>query len=374
MAPPVNAPLVSIVTPCLNSGRFLAACLGSVQAQDYPYVEHVIQDGSSTDGSIELLRDAPKNVAWISKPDGGQSDALDQALRRSQGDILLVLNADDELLPGAARWGVEQMQRHPAQAVIYGDVYLIDEDSVIIGECHGPSYDFASIFCVEQVIPAQAAFIRRSALEAVGLRADVSLDTCPDYEMFVRLGLRYSMRHVPGFVTRYRYYRRPLDGTALRTVERFVRAKSTVINRVQNDPANPASIRTLDRRARAGLALWASEEARAQGDTRHAWLYYADALVDFGVAGSILAQLLRMWLRFSPARTPKPYPTRPSARRALGVGKSLLWDRHGIDAARRSLGGIRRALVTCSQGALILVPLVSLLVLLYMFVVISSHR
>jgi glycosyltransferase involved in cell wall biosynthesis len=370
----VSAPLVSILTPCLDSGRFLAACLASVQAQDYPHIEHVIQDGGSTDGSIELLRDAPKNVAWVSKPDGGQSDALDQALRRSQGDILLVLNADDELLPGAARWGVEQMQRHPAQAVVYGDLYLIDEDSVIIGECHGPPYDFASIFCVEQVIPAQAAFIRRSALEAVGLRVDVSLDTCPDYEMFVRLGLRYSMRHVPGFVARYRYYRRPLDGRAPRSVERFVRAKSSVMARVRHDPDASASTRGLDRRARAGLALWASEEARAQGDSRRAWLYYADALADFGVAGIVLARFLRVWLRFTAMRQPKPYPTRPNVRRALGVGKSLLWERRGTLVVRRSVAGVRRALVACSRGAFLLVPLVSLLVLLYVFVVILSHR
>jgi glycosyltransferase involved in cell wall biosynthesis len=158
----MSAPVVSIVTPCLNSARFLPSCLASVQAQDYPHVEHVVQDGNSTDGSVELLRGAPGNVRWASEPDRGQADALDRALRRSRGDILLVLNADDELLPGAARWAVEQMQRHPALGVIYGDLYLMDEDDVVIGEFHGPPYDFAGVFAWKESFPRrQRSFAAR---------------------------------------------------------------------------------------------------------------------------------------------------------------------------------------------------------------------
>jgi hypothetical protein len=62
---------------------------------------------------------------------------------------------------------------------IYGDLSLMDEDGTVIGEAHGPAYEFAGIFCVEKVIPAQATFIRRAALEAVGLTADASLCSLP---------------------------------------------------------------------------------------------------------------------------------------------------------------------------------------------------
>jgi glycosyltransferase involved in cell wall biosynthesis len=325
----MSAPLVSIVTPCLNSARFLPSCLASVQAQDYPHLEHVVQDGNSTDGSVDVLRGAPGNVQWVSEPDRGQADALDRALKRSRGDIILVLNADDELLPGAARWGVEQMQRYPALGVIYGDLYLMDEDGVVIGEFCGPTYDFAAVFCVEKVIPAQAAFIRRSALEKVGLGADASLDTCPDYEMFVRLGLRFPMQHIRGFVAKYRYYQRLMDGTAPRTVERFIRAKSTVIQRVMADPETPVSIKKLDRRARAGLYMWATEESREGGRARRAWLYYADALAEFGPVGAVFARLIRLRLRLAPPRALQPHEpaTRPNVGRAVAVGKALLRER-----------------------------------------------
>jgi len=372
----MSAPVVSIVTPCLNSGRFLYSCLISVQAQDYPHVEHVVQDGNSTDGSVDLLRSFPGNVRWVSEPDRGQADALDRALGRIRGDILLVLNADDELLPGAARWAVEQMQRYPGQSVIYGDVHLMDVDGIVIGEVHGPAYDFPGVFCVEKVIPAQAAFIRASALDTVGLRADTSLDTCPDYEMFVRLGLRFPMRHIPRFIAKYRYYHRPMDGAAPRTVERFIRAKSTVIQRVLADPETPIAIKQLERRARAGLHLWASEEARGNGDYRGACLYYAAALDEFGPAGAVLAWLIRLRLRLAPLRARPLHPTRPNARRALAVGKALLSERRSmllriLEVSRRAGTRARSAL---ARDTPLLVWLLCLLTVLYMLVVIVSRR
>jgi glycosyltransferase involved in cell wall biosynthesis len=375
----MSTPVVSIVTPCLNSARFLPSCLASVQAQVYPHVEHVVQDGNSTDRSVDILRGAPGNVRWVSEPDRSQADALDRALRRSRGDVLLVLNADDELLPGAARWAVEQMQRYPALGVIYGDLYLMGEDGVLIGEFRGPAYDFAGVFCVEKIIPAQAAFIRRSALEKVGLWADASLDTCPDYEMFVRLGLRFPMRHIRGFVAKYRYYQRPMDGLAPRTVERFIRAKSTVIQRVLADPETPVSIKKLDRRARAGLSLWASEEARVVGDSRRAWTYYADALSEFGPAGFVLARLIRLRLRFALQCAPRlPYPTRPNVGRALSVGKALLKERPRLVALVRILRAFRRALYRTgsafSRTAPVVLPLLIMLAVLYLLVVIASRR
>ena len=375
----MSEPVVSIVTPCLNSAGFLSACLASVQAQDYPYVEHVVQDGGSTDGTVELLRRAPGDVRWVSEPDHGQADALDKALRRSRGDILLVLNADDELLPGAARWAVEHMQQHPWLGVIYGDLYLMNKDGVIIGEAHGPAYDFASVFCVEKVIPAQAAFIRRSALETVGLGADASLDTCPDYEMFVRLGLRVQMRHIAGFVAKYRSYHRPMDGVTPRTVQRFIRAKSTVMQRVLADPQTPLSIKTLARRARAGLSLWASEEALGLGDADQAWACYADGLAEFGLAGSVLAGLIRLRLRLGPSLTPRPpYQTGPNVQRALSIGKALLRERSGflalarfLQALGRGTQGLARAI---SRSAPVVVPLLLMLMLLYLLVVVTTQR
>ena len=261
----MKKPLVSVITPAYNSADFLEECIGSVLEQDYPYVEHVVQDGASGDGTLKILKEYIDRVDWISEPDKGQADGLNNAIRRSRGDILIVLNADDMLLPQAAAWGVKQMKAHPEAAVVYGDVLLVDEDGKEIGQFLAPEYDFPGIFCVEKVIAAQAAFIRRSMLEEAGLGADPSLDTCPDYEMFVRLGLKFPMRHATGFISRYRYSRRPMDGPAPRSVERFVRAKSSVMERVFQDPSTPREILPI---AKAGKGR--AEPLGEPGNAGHA--------------------------------------------------------------------------------------------------------
>ena len=326
-APDKNAesplPLVSIITPCFNSSRFLGGCIESVLAQTYPWVEHIVQDGASTDGTAAILHRYLGRVDWVSEPDRGQADGLDRAIKRSHGDILLVLNADDMLLPDAASWAVELLAQYPTDAVIYGDLYLMDQFGCHIGECLGPEYDFASVLCVEKVLPAQAAFIRRSALEQVGLWADAALDSCPDYEMFVRLGLRFPMRHVPGFVSRYRYYARPMDGAMPRSVDRFVQAKTCVMERVFDSCTDQDGMKALRKRARAGLLLWASEEARGIGDLRAAFTYFAEALSQYGLFDQALATAMRIYLK-SGIKSEKKLRVSPSLSRILVVGKGLV--------------------------------------------------
>jgi len=247
-------PLVSIVTPCYNSVEFIERCIQSVLSQDYPNVEHIIQDGASTDGTLDILKKYTNRVNWISEPDNGQSDGLNRALQRCKGDFICVLNADDELLPHAASWAVAHFARYPDVAVIYGDQYDVGPDGKILNRTYGPEYDFSKIFCVENVIPAQAAFIRRVHFEQVGFYADITRKTCPDYEMFVRIGLKFPIIHITGFVCKYRWHPGS-EGHQASIIPEMIKSKIEVITRVINDPETPDLIRSLSKRARSG-ALW----------------------------------------------------------------------------------------------------------------------
>jgi len=80
-------PLVSILTPSFNQARWLPDNLESVRRQTYPNVEHVVMDGGSTDGSVDVLSSAPGRVVWRSEPDSGQSDALNKALNQIRGRV-----------------------------------------------------------------------------------------------------------------------------------------------------------------------------------------------------------------------------------------------------------------------------------------------
>jgi glycosyltransferase involved in cell wall biosynthesis len=257
----IDHPVVSIVTPCRNAAPFIEQCVASVLKQDYPFVEHIVQDGASDDGTVEILRRYGRNersLQVVSVPDTGQSDGLNRALQRCRGDILGVLNADDEYLPHAASWSVEQFARHPGAAVVYGDKFNIDARGEILSISRGPHpYRFDRLFCVEDVPPAQAAFIRRSAFEQVGFYADSTRKTCPDYEMWVRLGLKFSMQYVPGLVARYREH--PGSETSqCSSIDLAVDSRIEVIERTLSDPRVSDGVKALRARALAGTYLWAA--------------------------------------------------------------------------------------------------------------------
>ncbi len=276
-------PTVSIVTPCRNSGKFLQDCIKSVLAQDYPYVEHLIQDGKSKDNTIKILKQYSeprftKRIKWLSEPDQGQSDGLNKALKRATGDIILVLNADDLLLPDACSWGVAQLEKNKKYAVVYGDEYIIDEKGEIIAIYIGkPNYTYERLFCVELVPPAQASFIRRSSLEKVGFGADPNLSTCPDFEMWVRLGAKFPFKHEFGIICKYRHHP-DSEGRRPEMVDKMVEAKLSVINKILTDPKTPPKIKRLKWRAYAGLYHWAANSARGVEATQKELSYLSKSL------------------------------------------------------------------------------------------------
>src|SRR5437762_5707604 len=101
----IATPLISIVTPSFNQANFIREALESVRLQNYGNWEHVVIDGASTDGTIDLLRretetEEQQKLSWISEKDNGQSQALNKGFRRANGDIIGCLNSDDRYRAG----------------------------------------------------------------------------------------------------------------------------------------------------------------------------------------------------------------------------------------------------------------------------------
>ncbi len=306
-------PLVSIVTTSYNSGQYIEDCIQSILNQDYPYIEHIIQDGASKDNTNNILKKYQKlqyahRLKIFSEPDNGQSDGLNKAIQKSQGDIILVLNADDMLMPYACTWGVEQIKKYPEAGVIYGDTYTVNESGEIIDINKTHDYDFEKLLCVELVPPAQAAFIRRSALEKVGFWADATLDTCPDYEMWTRLIQKFPMKHVFGVITKYRIYKSPqLDSKKPRMTKRFVAAKKEAMDRLFNSSKTPVKIKKLRRRAYASLDLWASHVAFDMKDPKNGVYFMLKSFIRYPTIGTYISirQTFRMFVYFATLRVIK---------------------------------------------------------------------
>ena len=179
-------PLVTIVTPVRNGVRFLAETLASVRGQDYRPIEHIVVDGGSTDGTLELIRRAPE-IRWISEPDQGLYDAINKGLRMAKGDILAYQNADDRyVVPDAVTAAVGHLRAHPDVDVVYGDYRLIDE----VGRPLGTRRVTARPFSVSRLrrgnfIPPHAAFVRRRVVTEEGHWLDPTLSFPGDWDWFL---------------------------------------------------------------------------------------------------------------------------------------------------------------------------------------------
>jgi glycosyltransferase involved in cell wall biosynthesis len=127
MAQPVP---VSVVTPVFNGARYIRACLDNVVAQDVPGVEHIVVDGGSRDGTVEIVRDFARqhpNVQLLVNPGQRQSDAQNAGTDVARGEFIAILNADDYFEPGALRRALQCAATLRAPGLIVGNCALRDE-------------------------------------------------------------------------------------------------------------------------------------------------------------------------------------------------------------------------------------------------------
>jgi GT2 family glycosyltransferase len=178
----------------LNAVRTLEATLESVGAQDYPLVEHIVVDGGSTDGTLELLRRHP-DVRWVSEPDEGLSDAVNKGIRMATGDLVGWLNADDLYHPGALARVAEAFREQPSAEWGFGRCGIIDGSGREIRSGVTAYKNFFlrrysfGLHLTHNFVSAPATFVKRSAFEHVGV-FDKRFKYSMDYDVWLRLGRR----------------------------------------------------------------------------------------------------------------------------------------------------------------------------------------
>ncbi|MBK5218439.1 MAG: glycosyltransferase [Thermoleophilia bacterium] len=179
-------PLVSVVTAALDPPlEKLARCIESVERQSYPRIEHVLVDGGSTNGSLDLLADHP-SVSWRSEPDRGQSNAVNKGMfDRSQGELIVWLNADDVLYPESVEHAVGLFREQPELGWVYGnlDVDRRGHRHVIRPPSQASlrELDFNNVGLI-----APGTMFARWALERIG-RIDEDLNMEMDLDLSIRL-------------------------------------------------------------------------------------------------------------------------------------------------------------------------------------------
>lgn len=197
-------PTFSIVTPSFNVRPFLWQCLSSVAAQDCRDFEHIVVDGASTDGTVELLHSWQEYpIRWVSETDSGQSQALNKGFAMAQGEVIGWLNADDLYEPWTIAGVLHHFQADPRLDLLYGLALVVDGDGRFVRVAPQPRERMTDLYRFPNFLHQPAVFFRRSLFDRFGF-LDESLYFALDYEYWLRIGRHVTARFEPEIYARIR--------------------------------------------------------------------------------------------------------------------------------------------------------------------------
>ena len=187
----MTLPSITVVTPCLNAAATIEAALESVRSQGYPDVEHVVVDGGSTDGTVEILERA-EGVRFISEPDRGLSDAMNKGIAMANNEAIGWLNADDRYEPGALLAAGRAFAEHPEAPWVTGRCRIVDGEGNEIRSWVSAYKRFFlkryshGLLLTHNFVQCPSTFIRAEALRQVG-PLDERFRYSMDYDLWLRL-------------------------------------------------------------------------------------------------------------------------------------------------------------------------------------------
>ena len=224
--PHPTTPLVSVIIPCYNHGAYLQEAFESVWMQDYPAIEVIVVDDGSTDSTREVAERA-EGVKYIYQKNQGLSAARNTGISHSEGEMLLFLDADDWLLPGAIRMNVNCLLQNQKLAFVSGghDKVYIDEGTVKEEVYEVPSDHYLQLLQGNYIGMHATVLYRRWVFDEFSY--DTSLRSCEDYDLYLKVTRKYPVQHHTGKIAAYRLHTTNMSGnipfmlaTALQVLDR----------------------------------------------------------------------------------------------------------------------------------------------------------
>lgn len=275
----MRRPLVSIITPVLNRVGTIEACLASVSRQTYRPIEHIVVDGGSMDGTLELLEGhrPPHAFHHVSEPDSGMYDAINKGISLAHGDVLAYLNSDDLYLP----WSVDVAVRAlaPGRELIYGDLGVLRA-----GADGGPGTfriqfypDFnLKYYSFVAVLGQPTVFWRCSLTERIGL-FDIEYRLIGDCEYWLRAALDGAkLVHIPELLAVQVEHETTLRATQATRLREEFETLRRAMTRVIDPPSHP-----MWERLRKSMA-WRARQIEffyaMKSRTPHKWHHFVKTL------------------------------------------------------------------------------------------------
>jgi len=345
---PPALPLVSIITPSLEQASLIEQTILSVQQQTYANIEHIVVDGGSTDGTLDILRRhaGTPGFHWVSEPDSGMYDAINKGIGRARGEIVAYLNSDDLYFPWTIAAVVAAFAADPAADVVFGDALSVDDRS---GRCVVLMHPPFHLDWVRRVgfLAQPAVFWRRRVLDRFG-GFDASLRLVADCDFWMRIGAGARFRLIDEFLAIDRIHQEGLRAarsaalaSELSTVRgRYVQMAGLVhVSRMAYDRV----VAAMGRRIRWIRFAQASGRRRSSGPWGG---LLGDRSIEFSRRAILLGLIpgLGRLVRAEAIRRPSGWF--PAPRRSAGLG-----DHDSIDGAGAEVRDVQRSVRTTAEAA-----------------------
>jgi glycosyltransferase involved in cell wall biosynthesis len=188
--------LVSIITICYNRSQTISNCIQSVLHQDYPYIEYIVIDGSSKDGTTGIIESYGDKIAkFISEPDNGMYDAINKGLALATGDIVGLMHSDDVFYDASVISKiVVSFENNPNTDAIYGNgIYVTnDDEQKTVRNRIGGEYDYKRL--KKGWLPLHpTVYIRKSIIDKYG-NYDLNFKIASDTEFLLRYLFKYKIK------------------------------------------------------------------------------------------------------------------------------------------------------------------------------------
>jgi len=221
-------PLVSVVIPCFNSGRFLGEAIESALGQTHQPTEVIVVDDGSMDDTAQVARRYAE-IRYIRQANAGVAAARNAGLHASRGALIVFLDADDRLLPGAVEIGVDYLRRWPGLAFVSGHYRDIDAAGRTTAEwphrCVESDHYLALLREPYIAMQATVTFRREPLVEAGGY--EQTLRGCEDYDLYLRLSRQYPVGCHCALTAEYRQH----SHNTTRDPELMLRSAMSVVRR-----------------------------------------------------------------------------------------------------------------------------------------------
>jgi len=218
---PPSWPRIALVTPVLNSGRYIEQTIRSVLAQSYADLDYFIVDGGSTDGTIEVIRKYEGAISgWSSEPDKGMYDAINKGFARTRGEIMGWISATDQLHIGGLSVVGSIFRDFPEVEWITGRRTVFNEQGAMTRV--DPLMRWSRFRFLlggsNRHIQQESTFWRRSLWEKAGARVDAAWRYASDFELWVRFFRHAQLYTVDSLIGGFREHG---DSDSLQQTERF---------------------------------------------------------------------------------------------------------------------------------------------------------